>query len=271
MLTSRGWWLLVFILSLLTLGLFDERWALTIVGLTLLLWFLGEWLMFALRVRLAVPALGLGRTLRDDRGLVDTLWAGRFFHVHLDLQLPSGLGLPFLKIADLLPYGVELSGGTTELQGSLPGEGALTLDYRIRCLSPGRVRFEGVSLQLADIHGFFYHGGFVPAVRVLRVLPPLADAEGQRPTVKRHNLLPAPGQHRHRRPGSGSELLDLRDYLPGDPPKTIAWKVSARRDRLITKEFESEVPIRCTLFVDASHAVRVGAPGQNALARIVEI
>jgi len=68
-----------------------------------------------------------------------------------------------------------------------------------------------------------------------------------------------------------SELLDLRDYIPGDPPKTIAWKVSARRDRLITKEFESEVPIRCTLFVDTSQSVRIGAPGSNALARIVEI
>src|SRR5262249_9147075 len=75
-------------------------------------------------------------------------------------------------------------------------------------------------------------------------------------------------------------LLDLRDYLPGDPPKTIAWKVSARRDRLITKEFESEVPVRCTLFVDASNSVRVPSPpvgdgqtpgARNALDRLVEI
>src|SRR5262249_22998792 len=71
--------------------------------------------------------------------------------------------------------------------------------------------------------------------------------------------------------GTGSELLDLRDYLPGDPPKMIAWKASARRDRLMTKEFESEVPIRCTLFVDTSNSVRVGPPGQNPLARLVEI
>src|SRR5207237_1946828 len=113
-------------------------------------------------------------------------------------------------------------------------------------------------------------------------LPPLADAEGHRPTVKRYNLLPSPGQHRHLRPGSGSELLDLRDYLVGDPPKTIAWKISARRDRLITKEFESEVPVRCTLFVDASNSVRVpslpgegeggGAPRPSrALDRLVEL
>ena len=97
-----------------------------------------------------------------------------------------------------------------------------------------------------------------------RVLPPLADAEGHAPSGKRHNLLPPPGIHRLRRPGTGSELLDLRDYRPGDPPKTIAWKVTARRGRLITKEFESEVPVRCTLFVDASNSVRLAAPASGA-------
>src|SRR5207245_8510327 len=55
------------------------------------------------------------------------------------------------------------------------------------------------------------------------------------------------------------------------PPKLIAWKPSARRDRLMTKEFESEVPIRCTLFVDTSTTVRVGLPGDNALARLVQV
>ncbi|HEX9326515.1 MAG TPA: DUF58 domain-containing protein, partial [Reyranella sp.] len=139
------------------------------------------------------------------------------------------------------------------------------------CLAAGRVRFEGLGVRLADLQGLFYHYLFVPDVRAYRVLPALTDAKGNFPTVKRHNLLPLLGAHRHRRPGSGSELLDLRDYLPGDPPKRIAWKASARRDRLMTKEFESEVPVRCTLFVDTSQSVRVGPGGANALARLVEI
>ena len=128
-----------------------------------------------------------------------------------------------------------------------------------------------MTLQLADLHGLFYRRAFVPAVGHYRVLPALAEAEGPSGTVKRHNLLPPPGVHRLRRGGSGSELLELRDYLPGDPPRTVAWKVSARRDRLITKEFESEVPVRCTLFVDTSNSVRLGPPGQNGLAGLIEI
>ncbi len=39
----------------------------------------------------------------------------------------------------------------------------------------------------------------------------------------------------------------------------------------MTREFESEVPIRCTLFLDASAAVRLGPVGATALARLVEI
>src|SRR5262249_3586646 len=95
--------------------------------------------------------------------------------------------------------------------------------------------------------------------------------------VKRHNLLPILGTHRHYRPGSGSALLDLRDYLPGDPPKTIAWKASARRDRLMTKEHESEAPVRCTLSVHTPHSVRLGPPvpqdppHRNALGRLAAV
>src|SRR5208283_1940862 len=57
----------------------------------------------------------------------------------------------------------------------------------------------------------------------------------------------------------------------GDPPRTIAWKVSARRDRLITKEFETEVPIRCTLFVDVSRSVRLPTRQGPPLHRLIEI
>src|SRR5205807_3871464 len=112
---------------------------------------------------------------------------------------------------------------------------------------------------------------FVRAPLVFRILPGTLVGKVGGATKKRTNELPPPGIHRLRQPGSGSELLDLRDYIPGDPPRTIAWKVSARRDKLITKEFESEVPVRCTLFLDTSNSVRLGPPGKVPLARLVEI
>jgi uncharacterized protein (DUF58 family) len=272
MLTSRGWWFLVVVLLLLVLGLLGQQAALPLMGLTLLLWFLGEWLLFAVRSRLVAQRLVVEREVRDERGPVETLWAGRSFEVRVRLRLDHPLTLPHVAVADWVPFGLEYLEGAISADASLSAERPLELTYRVRCpAGAGPARFEGLRVHLADFQGFFFHARFVPAVVIYRVLPVLADDRGHASTHKRTNLLPPPGVHRFRRAGSGSELLDLRDYLPGDPPKTIAWKVSARRDRLITKEFESEVPLRCTLFVDTSNSVRVGPPGKNALARLLHI
>jgi uncharacterized protein (DUF58 family) len=271
MLTTRGWWFLIGSLLVLALGVFAEIAPLAPAGLALVLWFAGVGLLFYVRARFAVRRLRVRRVVADDRGPVDTLWAGRSFDVHTQLRLIGPLSLPHVAVADRVPFAAVLLEGEPAAAGPVATGRPLELNYRIRPPAPGRVRFEGLRLRLADLQGLFYFETFVPAVEEYRVLPVLADAGGRPAAHKRHNLLPPPGIHRLRRPGSGSELLDLRDYLPGDPPKTIAWKVSARRDRLVTKEFESEVPIRCTLFVDTSNSVRVGARGQNALARLVEI
>jgi uncharacterized protein (DUF58 family) len=271
MLTGRGLWFLLFSLAMLAAGLRAQNTTLGVLSLTLVLWFFWQWLLFCLRVHGLAGRLHAARQVRDERGLVDNLWAGQSFQVNVQLQLRGPLGLPYVKVADRLPFAVDQVHGTTEREGAVSRGEPLELSYRFHCAAPGLVRFEGVSVQLADLQGFFYHATFLAEPRVLRVLPPLADARGHVPAVKRHNMLPLLGVHRHRRPGSGSELLDLRDYIPGDPPKTIAWKPSARRDKLMTKEFESEVPVRCTLFVDTSNSVRVGPPGRNALTRLVEI
>jgi uncharacterized protein (DUF58 family) len=271
MLTSRGWWFLVVVVTLLVLAVLINLTALGYLTLTLLLWFVLEWTLFILRSRVLARNLSVRRELRDERGPVVNLWALRTFQVRVEVRLRSLLGLPFASFSDWLPFGTEYVSGRTQRDGPLKADEPLTIAYQVRCPHLGQVRFEGVQVRLADLQGFFFHQTFVRSVAVYRVLPVLVDEAGHAATGKRHNLLPPPGHHRLRRPGSGGELLNLRDYQPGDPPKTIAWKVTARRDRLITKEFESEVPLRCTLFVDSSHSVRLGPPGANALARLTDL
>ncbi|MBL8792694.1 MAG: DUF58 domain-containing protein [Planctomycetia bacterium] len=274
MLTSRGYWFLIVVAAFLAVAALvppDGHLPLTLVSLTLLLWFLGEWLVFATRLQLAVPQIVVERALHDERGVAASLWAERSFEVRVKIRLQGLSSLPYVRLGDRAPFGVEQPDGQSWWEGSLAPDAPAEIRYRIRCLGVGLVRFEGVSVEVADLQGFFYHRTFVTAVVVRRVLPILGDVDATASLTKRYNLLPPPGVHRHRRPGSGSELLDLRDYLPGDPPRTIAWKVSARRDKLITKEFESDVPVRCTLLVDVSNSVRLGAANRTALSRLAEI
>lgn len=262
--TGRGWWTLFACVTLLLVGIFRNEAALSVTGLTLVLWVAWEWLFFSLRVRLFLRNLKVERAVGDDRGPLATLWQGREYTVTVTVSLAGKGRFPYVAVADCVPFAVQHLDGSTIANGGVSAKESLTVTYRVACPLPGVARFEGVRYEVTDLQGFFAHVGFLRNPILLRVLPGVLVHRSGGPTVKRQNELMPPGIHHLRQPGSGSELLDLRDYLPGDPPRTIAWKVSARRDKLITKEFESEVPVRCTLFVDVSSSVRVISPGRVA-------
>lgn len=140
-----------------------------------------------------------------------------------------------------------------------------SLSYVAYLPSAGRLSLPGVRLVLSDMYGLFREHRFREFTKNYRVLPGYYEAGELRPTVKRTNNLPRHGIHRLQRSGMGSELLELREYVPGDPPKSIAWKVSARRDKLLTRQYESEVPVRVHLIVDGSTPTRIGGYGLRLL------
>lgn len=66
---------------------------------------------------------------------------------------------------------------------------------------------------------------------------------------------------RHRSPiiGVGGEFADHRDYVPGDDPKFIDWKVLGRTDRYYIRRFENETNLRVYLVVDRSASMDYGS------------
>lgn len=133
--------------------------------------------------------------------------------------------------------------------------------YVAAARSAGQAYLPGLRVTFRDNYGFFEVHRFLQLPHRFRVLPDYYQSGELRPTVKRHNSLPRHGIHRLLRAGLGSELLELREYADGDPPKSIAWKVSARRGQLMTRKYEAEVPVRVHLFVDGSMPARVGGYG----------
>jgi uncharacterized protein (DUF58 family) len=58
--------------------------------------------------------------------------------------------------------------------------------------------------------------------------------------------------------GQSVEFLQHREYRPGDDPRFVDWKVWARRDRLVVKQFQEDTNLRATLLVDVSGSMRYG-------------
>jgi uncharacterized protein (DUF58 family) len=68
------------------------------------------------------------------------------------------------------------------------------------------------------------------------------------------------------RVGSGSEVLQLREYQPGDPPRAIDWKASARRRRLISRDFSEDQHLEILIALDAGRASGLAAGDSDRLA-----
>ena len=67
------------------------------------------------------------------------------------------------------------------------------------------------------------------------------------------------GLHRSPYHGFSVEFTEYRQYVPGDDPRWIDWKLFARSDRHYLKKFEDETNLRCQLLVDASRSMGYGS------------
>ena len=68
------------------------------------------------------------------------------------------------------------------------------------------------------------------------------------------------GMHRSPFHGFSVEFAEHRPYMPGDPPRNIDWKVWARTDRLLVKQYTEETNLRCHLLVDLSGSMAFQSP-----------
>jgi len=67
------------------------------------------------------------------------------------------------------------------------------------------------------------------------------------------------GLHRSPYHGFSVEFTEYRQYVPGDDPRFVDWRVFARSDRYYIKKFEDETNLRCHLLLDQSRSMTFGS------------
>ncbi|GBD11280.1 hypothetical protein HRbin23_00935 [bacterium HR23] len=107
--------------------------------------------------------------------------------------------------------------------------------YRLRCPRRGFYRIGPAILRSGDIFGFFPRFTQVPDEAFLLVFPRPVDLPWP-------VLLPrrAVGDSRGVEPfhPDPSRFAGIRDYQPGDSPKTVDWKATLRRGRLQVRQYD---------------------------------
>ncbi len=152
----------------------------------------------------------------------------------------EGVGLP-VEIGLGAPTGAELASITTPRGERVPtgaayalrvGAGPRRLTVQARPAGWGRVCVARPEATAATADGLLAWGPVAGPVVSCTVLPAF-DAIPPAPLPPRPAGLV--GGHRTRRPGDGSDLLDVREFQPGDRLRRIDWRVSARRGQLYAR------------------------------------
>lgn len=73
----------------------------------------------------------------------------------------------------------------------------------------------------------------------------------------------ATGLNRSPYHGFSVEFTEYRQYVEGDDPRYLDWRLVARSDRYYVKRFEDETNLRCLILLDASRSMDFGSVGHT--------
>ena len=174
------------------------------------------------------------------------------------------------NVEPIVPGGAALADDDDTAMAIEVAKGARTeLSFKLVAHAAGRVVLHGLAVTLAGPLGLFEVPLYFPNPLVIKVLP---QAAARAPRY----LRPITGATIERSgaslvaSGGGTELKEIREMVPGDAFKQIAWKASARRGRLLVREVEQEVQETRAIVLDVSGTMRGGDLGSRKLDHAIE-
>ncbi len=230
--------------------------ALALAGAALFFLFFEAWpALFFLVLVLALPVLSLALSLPPARRLRPELLPPRGPVVRgsqaaLTLRLEPARGLPVGQLTGKLTVRNALTGEKWTRSIRLRCDGSpLEVPFPLPTSHCGMLSFRVERLRALDLLGLF-------------ALPlPVSALEGEVPVLPRSReagpippVLGNPGRSLGLKPkpgGGPAEDYDLRDYRPGDPMRTVHWKLSSKRDELVVREMLE--PRRAALVLTIDH------------------
>ncbi|CAM4117803.1 DUF58 domain-containing protein [Mesobacillus thioparans] len=247
---------------------FNEIWKLIVLLFLILVTFsyamfqggFVSWFLFYSFVPFGLYALSLAlyslREIKAERVYTKQEYnAGEKFRASIVLERNIAFPL-FYAIAE--EQAGETLAGNRDLQQAktmvFPGfNRVFSFDYCIENLPRGEHILTGIKLKTGDPLGLIEKEKFLPAENRILVYPAYQDLV-YRPVAHHFDQGMTASKERVQR--DTSMAIGIREYQPGDRFSWINWKATARRNDIMTKEFEQRQSHDVTLLMDCAPDAR---------------
>ncbi|MGH7689575.1 MAG: DUF58 domain-containing protein [Gemmatimonadaceae bacterium] len=163
-----------------------------------------------------------------------------------------------VEVYDRVPDAV--AGGMGRGEVALVAGATATLPFEITGMSRGRAVLGDIGIRVRTSLGFMNVRYLVRTTDEVFVTPSVAGVRRFR-LLALENRLDTAGVRALRRKGEGHSFAGLREYVLGDDPRAIDWKASARRAKLITREYTVERSQTVLTLIDAGRGMTQLAGG----------
>ncbi|MEP6924992.1 MAG: DUF58 domain-containing protein [Pyrinomonadaceae bacterium] len=143
-----------------------------------------------------------------------------------------------LRLKDEFPPQMELFGLR---EGSLKVESLTTANiiYELKSSKRGRFEFGDIAVRYLSRFGLVWCQTQVNQKQQVKVYPNMRKArEAELAALGAQSLIAS--QRRSIKRGEGREFESMRDYVRGDELRNISWTATARRGKLVTRQYQIE-------------------------------
>ena len=144
------------------------------------------------------------------------------------------------------------------------------IDYQLRPTKRGEYEFGALNIYAASPLGLVRRRFRYEQGKVVPVYPSFLQMR-QYELLAIHNRLTEVGVKRIRRVGHSMEFEQIRPYVPGDDPRSMNWKATARRagtgadDALVVNHFQDERAQQVYCLIDKGRVMRMPFDGLSLL------
>ena len=183
------------------------------------------------------------------------------------LLLESGYGMAVrVRVIDELPPRFQRR--DLVFRAAIPAWGRRELAYTVRPVQRGVYRYGAIQVFVSTPLGLLERRFSLAQAQEVAVYPAYLD-------LRRYELLAISdrltmaGIKRIRRIAHQAEFERIKEYVPGDDRRTVNWKATARRGRLMVNQYQDEKAQQVFCLIDTGRVMKMPFEGLSLLDRAI--